>query len=135
MICQHCSQPIATVDLKQWRWVGWVVSGTAPVARQEDPEWSFHKTCFPLWLKERNQAMQELDRPINSNAYFVREKGMLGSYVRDGKSCSVKAEWLQMDIFGTNIFGIKDTLLERFRIFLAENNWLNEDWYKPRNKC
>jgi hypothetical protein len=157
MNCLHCDTPVDPKEAKHWRWVGWVVWGPAPssparVGKDLD-EWDhvFHKDCFPEWLHNRNEFLQDLDRPVNACAYFQRTgSSMHGYYVRDGKKHACLASWTQADILNTALFPTvtgefkldhpelkvvvtnESALVEIFRDFLSKNGWLNEGWYEPR---
>jgi hypothetical protein len=154
--CIHCGFPADSKELKMWRWQGWNVKGAVPaparVGKRDDYDMPFHKECFPEFLHNRDEGLQDLDRPLNACKYFVRTgTSMLGYYVRDEKKHMAVAYWTTYDICGTALFPtvIREmtldfpyvkisieqphALLASFQAFLERNGWLEgEAWYEPR---
>jgi hypothetical protein len=157
--CIHCECPIDKKELKEWRWTAWRVGGggmgtphRAPGVKRDNFDLTFHKDCFVEWLTNRDEGVQDIDRPVNACKYFQRTgSSMHGYYVRDNKRHACLGTWLQSDVWGQSLFPIyggttelrldfeycrividkPQEMLESFRRFLSNNGWL-EDWYEPR---
>jgi hypothetical protein len=169
MICVHCKCSIDSKELKVWRWAGWAVYGPAtsspaPPSKpreidrkvwetsiRDEWDWSFHKQCFPEWIHNRNEGLQDLDRPVNSCVYFQRTGTSIhGYYVREGKKHPCLAAWTEYDVLDTALFPtqvepfpidlpsvvvtVDNGFLLAFQSFLKKNGWLDSSWYLPRKE-
>lgn len=102
--------------------------GTPPTPQRKDdyPDESdvffLSKEEFQNWHKNLTIGLAELDECLNYCKHFVREKGNLGAYERDGKRYyPVDGTWCGIHDYGRGESG-------KFFDWVKEN-W-EEDWYE-----
>lgn len=88
------------------------------------------KEDYMHWFRKLTISLAELDESMNYCRYFIREKGNVGKYVRDGKSFTVDGSWVGNYDFcwGNPSRGFKPT--ELFVVWMKDNGWNKNNWFE-----
>jgi len=81
------------------------------------------KEEYTNWYRSAVIGLAELDESMNYCAYFVRDKGNVGTYEREGKSFPVDGSWVGIQDFDN----YKPAMA--FVEWLETNGWRN-NWFK-----
>lgn len=81
------------------------------------------KEDYFQWNKEVTAGLAELDEAMNYCKYFVRDKGNVGRYIREGKSFPVDGSWVGAQDFDSY------PPCQPFVRWLEENGW-RETWFE-----
>ena len=95
----------------------------------------FHPQCHKVWHESTIANLANLDEIMDYCEYFKREKGQVGNYVREGKSCPVRGDFdgYHLNCPHKDKKGFVCCAMQDFRKFLEDNNWLS-DWFLIKNK-
>jgi len=85
------------------------------------------KSHFDLWYKSHLAFLAELDEAMNYCAYFQRDKGNSGHYVREGKSFPVDGSWIGIQDFDNY------PPCQPFVAWLNKNGW-RHTWFQLMDK-
>ena len=118
--------------IHRYKWIVFNNSGTpsTPQRRSEFPDkfdFIFNsKEEFENWNKSVSAGLAKLDECLNYCEHFVREKGNVGAYERDGKRYyPVDGTWCGLHDFSEGESG-------KFFTWVVSNFGTN--WYKLRKK-